>query len=81
MSKKFEEIISNMVVDLMLEAYEQGERLTFEDICRMVGVPEEEIDPNSEKDVLFEINDEMVKALEDKELRKSMIERLFATVH
>ena len=81
MSKKMEEIISEMVVDLMLEAHEQGKTLNFSDICRMVGIPEHEIDPYSEEDTHFVINEEFIAALKDKELRKSMIERLFSTVH
>ena len=55
--------------------------LNFSDICRMVGIPEHEIDPYSEEDTHFVINEEFVAALRDKELRKSMIERLFSTIH
>ena len=78
---KLEEIISNLVVEIMLEAHEQGITLKFSDICKMVGVPEDRIDNNTESDDYFIINEEFVAAIKDKELRKSMIQRLFATVH
>ena len=81
MSKKIEEIISEMVVNLMLEAHNQGKSLKFSDICKMVGIPEDQIEPDTEADTHFIINEEFIAALEDKELRKSMIERLFSTIH
>ena len=80
-NKKLEEIISNLVVEIMLEAHEQGITLKFSDICKMVGVPEDRIDNSTESDDYFTINEEFVAAIKDKELRKSMIQRLFATVH
>lgn len=78
---KLEEIISNLVVDIMLEAHEQGITLKFSDICKMVGIPEDRIDNSTESDDYFIINEEFVAAIKDKDMRKSMIERLFATVH
>ena len=78
---KLEEIISDLVVEIMLEAHEQGITLKFSDICKMVGVPEDRIDNSTESDDYFIINEEFVAAIKDKELRKSMIQRLFATVH
>ena len=79
--KKLEEIISDLVVEIMLEAHEQGLSLKFSDICKMVGIPEDRIDNSTESDDYFIINEEFVAAIKDKELRKSMIQRLFATVH
>lgn len=76
-----ERIISQIVMDLMLEAYEQGRTLNYRDICKMVGVPEEHIDEDLETDTFFTINDEFIDALKDKELRSAMIERAFSTVH
>ena len=78
---KLEEIISDLVVEIMLEAHEQGLSLKFSDICKMVGIPEDRIDNSTESDDYFIINEEFVAAIKDKELRKSMIQRLFATVH
>ena len=78
---KLEEIISDLVVEIMLEAHEQGITLKFSDICKMVGVPEDRIDNSTESDDYFIINEEFVAAIKDKELRKSMIQRIFATVH
>jgi len=78
---KLEEIISDLVVEIMLEAHEQGLSLKFSDICKMVGIPEDRIDNSTESDDYFIINEEFVAAIKDKELRKSMIQRIFATVH
>lgn len=80
-NNKLEEIISDLVVEIMLEAHEQGLSLKFSDICKMVGIPEDRIDNSTESDDYFIINEEFVAAIKDKELRKSMIQRLFATVH
>ena len=77
---KLEEMISNLVVDIMLEAYEQGITLSFKDICKMVGIPADKID-STESNEYFMLNEEFVTAIEDKEMRKSMIQRIFATVH
>ena len=80
-NNKLEEIISDLVVEIMLEAHEQGLSLKFSDICKMVGIPEDRIDNSTESDDYFIINEEFVAAIKDKELRKSMIQRIFATVH
>ena len=76
-----ERIISTIVMDLMLEAFEQGRVLSYRDICKMVGIPEEQVDVDSEDDILFSINEEFVDALKNKDLRSDMIERAFSTVH
>ena len=78
---KLERVISQIVMDLMLEAFEQGKTLSYRDICKMVGVPEEQIDTDSEADIYFTINEEFVDAVQDKELRSAMIERAFSTLH
>tara|TARA_Y100001937_G_scaffold122503_1_gene183822 strand:+ start:594 stop:842 length:249 start_codon:yes stop_codon:yes gene_type:complete len=79
--RKLEELISELVVEIMLDAHEQGISLKFSDICKMVGIPEDSIDNSTETDEYFMINEEFVAAIRDKDMRKSMIERLFATVH
>jgi hypothetical protein len=76
-----ERIISTIVMDLMLEAFEQGRVLSYRDICKMVGIPEQQVDVDSEDDILFSINEEFVDALKNKDLRSAMIERAFSTVH
>lgn len=81
MSDDLERIISKIVMDLMLEAFEQGKILSYRDICKMVGVPDEHVDTDSEADTLFTINEEFIDALKDKKLRSAMIERAFSTVH
>ena len=81
MSDKLEQIISKIVMDLMLEADAKGVKLSFLDICTMVGIPGELVAENSEADTLFTLNDEFIDALEDKELRDAMIERSFSTIH
>ena len=76
----FEDLISNLVVDIMLEAHEQGVTLSFKDICTMVGIPADKLDSDTQNEY-FVLNEEFVTAIEDKEMRKNMIERIFATVH
>ena len=79
--KELEEFIGEVVMNLMLEAYEQGKKLTYSDVCKMVGVPEEMMDSIDDSDAFFTINEDFVKALECKETRSAMIQRAFATVH
>jgi len=81
MSDKLEQVISKIVMDLMLEADAKGVKLSFRDICTMVGVPVELIEENSEADTLFTLNDKFIDALTDKDLRDAMIERSFSTIH
>ena len=52
-NNKLEEIISDLVVEIMLEAHEQGLYLKFSDICKMVGIPEDRIDNSTESDDYF----------------------------
>ena len=78
---KLERVISQIVMDLMLEAFEQGKTLSYSDICKMADVTEEQIDTDWEADNYFTINEEFVDAVQDKELRSAMIERAFSTLH
>lgn len=80
MSDNLEKVISKIVLDLMLEAHEKGIALSFEDICKMVGIPEH-LAEDTETDAYFTLNQEFVDAVSDKELREAMIERAFSTVH
>ena len=75
-----ERMISKIVLDLMMEAYEQGHSLSYRDICKMVGIPEEDILDDSGDDAFFTISDEFVDAVENKEMREAMIERAFSTI-
>lgn len=79
MSDNLEKVISEIVLLLMLDAHQKGHDLTFADICKMVGIPEENI--SEEQDTLFTLNEEFIDALHDKKLRDAMIERCFSTLH
>lgn len=81
MSDKLEKVIGKIVMDLMLEAHEKGISLTFEDICKMVGIPEHLVEDTDPENTYFTLNQEFIDAVSDKELREAMIERAFATVH
>jgi uncharacterized metal-binding protein len=81
MSDDLEKVISKIVMDLMLEADAKGVRLSFKDICTMVGIPQELVIEGSEADTYFTLNDEFIDALNDKDLRDAMIERSFSTLH
>lgn len=76
---KLEEVLSDLVVDIMLEAHDNDIELTLSDICKMVGIPYEGVTDG--EDAYFTVNDELVEAMRNKELRKAMIESLFATKH
>ena len=79
MSDKLEQLISEIVLLLMLDAHNKGMELSFADICKMVGIPDEDI--SQEADTHFTLNQEFVDALHDKDLRNAMIERCFSTIH
>ena len=79
MSDELERMISKIVLDLMMEAYEQGHTLSYRDICEMVGIPEEDIDADA--DTFFRLDKEFVDAVKDPVMREAIIERAFATIH
>ena len=81
MSDKLEYIIGKIVMDLMLEAHDRGISLSFEDICKMVGIPEHLVEDTDTEDAYFTLNQEFIDAMSDKELRDAMIERAISTVH
>jgi|TARA_R110001592_G_scaffold51456_3_gene158193 hypothetical protein len=81
MADDMEKFISKVVMDLMLEAHDKGITLTFKDICRMVGIPDEIIEEGSDQDAHFVLNQDLIDALEDKDLRDAMIERSLSTLH
>ena len=78
MSDNLEKIIGKIVLDLMLEAHAKGIALSYEDICKMVGIPEQDI---TDSNAYFTINDEFIDAVSDKDVREAMIERAFSTIH
>ena len=81
MADDLERVISKIVLDLMMEAYEQGRSLSYYDICRMVGIPEHDISEDSNEDVMFTLNEDFINAIDNKELRRARIEKAFATIH
>ena len=80
--KDLEDLITDAIFDLLLEAKEKGlDLLTFEEVCVMLGVDDLSLLSKMEKDMTFEINKEFIEKLKDPEVRNAMIESFKATKH
>ena len=80
--KDLEDLITDAIFDLLLEAKEKGlNLLTFEEVCVMLGVDDLSLLTKMEKDMTFEINKEFIEKLKDPEVRNAMIESFKATKH
>ena len=80
--KEIEDIITGAILDLLIEAREQGmEVLSFEQICDMLGVDDISLMTQMEKDSSFELNLDFLEKLKDKEVRRAMLESFKATKH
>jgi|TARA_B100002019_G_scaffold144681_1_gene124763 hypothetical protein len=80
--KDLEDLITDAIFDLLLEAKEKGlNLLTFEEVCVMLGVDDLSLLSKMEKDMTFEINKEFIEKLKDPEVRNAMIESFKATKH
>ena len=80
--KEMEDIITGAILDLLIEAREQGmEVLSFEQICDMLGVDDISLMTQMEKDSSFELNLDFLEKLKDKEVRRAMLESFKATKH
>ena len=80
--KDLEDLITDAIFDLLLEAKEKGlNLLTFEEVCVMLGVDDLSLLSKMEKDMTFEINKEFIEKLKDPEIRNAMIESFKATKH
>ena len=80
--KDLEDLITDAIFDLLLEAKEKGlDLLTFEEVCVMLGVDDLSLLSKMEKDMTFEINKEFIEKLKDPEIRNAMIESFKATKH
>lgn len=80
--KEIEDIITGAILDLLIEAREQGmEVLSFEQICDMLGVDDISLMTQMEKTSSFELNLDFLEKLKDKEVRRAMLESFKATKH
>jgi len=80
--KEIEDIITGAILDLLIEAREQGmEVLSFEQICDMLGVDDISLMTQMEKASSFELNLDFLEKLKDKEVRRAMLESFKATKH
>tara|TARA_B100001287_G_C22604716_1_gene492120 strand:+ start:82 stop:339 length:258 start_codon:yes stop_codon:yes gene_type:complete len=80
--KDLEDLITDAIFDLLLEAKEKGlNLLTFEEVCVMLGVDDLSLLSKMEKGMTFEINKEFIEKLKDPEVRNAMIESFKATKH
>tara|TARA_B100000963_G_scaffold361514_1_gene397370 strand:- start:18825 stop:19082 length:258 start_codon:yes stop_codon:yes gene_type:complete len=80
--KDLEDLITDAIFELLLEAKEKGlNLLTFEEVCVMLGVDDLSLLSQMEKGITFEINKEFIEKLKDPEVRNAMIESFKATKH
>ena len=80
--KDLEDLITDAIFDLLLEAKEKGlNLLTFEEVCIMQGVDDLSLLSKMEKGMTFEINKDFIEKLKDPEVRNAMIESFKATKH
>ena len=80
--KDLEDLITDAIFDLLLEAKEKGlNLLTFEEVCVMLGVDDLSLISKMEKGMTFQINKEFIEKLKDPEIRNAMIESFKATKH
>lgn len=79
---KIENKITNLILELLLNAREQGiDLVSFEDVCTMLGVDDMSLLTELERDENYILNHEYLEKLEDPEIRKAMIESFRATKH
>jgi|TARA_Y100000361_G_scaffold10034_1_gene8061 hypothetical protein len=80
--KDLEDLITDAIFDLLLEAKEKGlNLLTFEEVCVMLGVDDLSLLSKMEKGMTFQINKDFIEKLKDPEIRNAMIESFKATKH
>tara|TARA_B100000902_G_scaffold127715_1_gene127122 strand:- start:7587 stop:7844 length:258 start_codon:yes stop_codon:yes gene_type:complete len=80
--KDLEDLITDAIFDLLIDAKEKGlNLLTFEEVCVMLGVDDLSLISKMEKGMTFEINAEFLEKLKDPEVRNAMIESFKATKH
>ena len=80
--KDLEDLITDAIFDLLLEAKEKGlNLLTFEEVCIMLRVDDLSLLSKMEKGMTFEINKDFIEKLKDPEVRNAMIESFKATKH
>ena len=80
--KDLEDLITDAIFDLLLEAKEKGlNLLTFEEVCVMLGVDDLSLLSKMEKGMTFQINKDFIERLKDPEIRNAMIESFKATKH
>ena len=80
--KDLEDLITDAIFDLLLEAKEKGlDLLTYEEVCVMLGVDDLSLLSKMEKGMTFEINKDFIEKLKDPEVRNAMIESFKATKH
>ena len=80
--KDLEDLITDAIFDLLIEAKEKGlNLLTFEEVCVMLGVDDLSLLSKMEKGMTFQINKDFIEKLKDPEIRNAMIESFKATKH
>ena len=80
--KDLEDLITDAISDLLLEAKEKGlNLLTFEEVCVMLGVDDLSLLSKMEKGMTFQINKDFIEKLKNPEIRNAMIESFKATKH
>ena len=77
-----EDELTEAILKLLIDAKAEGlDMLSFEDICKMLGVDDLSLMSLFEKNLSFDLNTEYLEKMNDPEVRQAMIESFKATKH
>ena len=82
MAKDLEDELTEAIMELLLDAKEQGLGIiSFEDVCKMMGVDDMSLLSKYEQNLAFDLNTEYSEKMKDPDVRQAMIESFKATKH
>ena len=80
--KDLEDELTLAILKLLVDAKSEGlDMLSFEDICKMLGVDDLSLMSLFERNLAFDLNTDYLEKMNDPEVRQAMIESFKATKH
>jgi len=77
-----EDELTEAILKLLLDAKAEGlDMLSFEDICKMLGVDDLSLLDLYERNLTFDLNKDYLDKMNDPDIRQAMIESFKATKH